>query len=421
MGFFDFIFGNKKEKERLERERLAEQERQRKAEEARIAKEREARLAENRRKEAERQARLKAEAERKQKEAIKPFVFTSNQHQRYENGMPVQGVQDCIRTVSLEINTKGCPGYQVVPGDGYIVKIFNDDLGRPQMADKPMRLYRKSQTSIELRGYPVEAQAPFGWQEIDLRDYSFIIYYENGNISKCVLHMLDRNTFIEYRQISTEEISLNGTNSQTCEAEQFALQARQAAQNGNTSLAHRTAIKALDSLVANPDQINKINDIQSFALALGKMMEGDNFSDNDTISKAVAISYYFLSRAIRECENKDPYLYVYRFSIAYEYNKAFYHLFAHSEGKHFNYSPFDVFGQTAMMTYEHHLQGMQMCDMFTEPRIGKLDNALNNIFHQHLAQYSKVDPEETKRIGNKYHDQLYSYLKGKIEGLDFDF
>lgn len=152
MGFFDFIFGNKKEKERLERERLAEQERQRKAEEARIAKEREARLAESRRKESERQARLKAEAERKQKEAIKPFVFTSNQHQRYENGMPVQGVQDCIRTVSLEINTKGCPGYQVAPGDGYIVKIFNDDLGRPQMADKPMRLYRKSQTSVELRG-----------------------------------------------------------------------------------------------------------------------------------------------------------------------------------------------------------------------------------------------------------------------------
>ena len=68
MGFLDFLFGNKKEKERLERERLAEQERQRKAEEARRAKEREARLAENRRKEAERQALLKVEAERKQKE-----------------------------------------------------------------------------------------------------------------------------------------------------------------------------------------------------------------------------------------------------------------------------------------------------------------------------------------------------------------
>ena len=70
MGFFDFIFGNKKEKERLERERLAEQERQRKAEEARIAKEREARLAENRRKEAERQARMTAQAEKQRLEKL---------------------------------------------------------------------------------------------------------------------------------------------------------------------------------------------------------------------------------------------------------------------------------------------------------------------------------------------------------------
>ena len=62
MRLLDFILGNKKEKQRLERERLAELERQHKAEEARIAKEREARLAENRRKEAERQARLKVEA-----------------------------------------------------------------------------------------------------------------------------------------------------------------------------------------------------------------------------------------------------------------------------------------------------------------------------------------------------------------------
>lgn len=61
MGFLDFLFGNKKEKERIERERQEEQERLRKAEEQRIAKEREARLAENRRKEEERLAKIEAE------------------------------------------------------------------------------------------------------------------------------------------------------------------------------------------------------------------------------------------------------------------------------------------------------------------------------------------------------------------------
>lgn len=58
MGLLDFLFGNKKEKERLERERLAEQERQRKAEEAR--------LAESRRKEAERRARIEEERRREE-------------------------------------------------------------------------------------------------------------------------------------------------------------------------------------------------------------------------------------------------------------------------------------------------------------------------------------------------------------------
>lgn len=119
------------------------------------------------------------------------------------------------------------------------------------------------------------------------------------------------------------------------------------------------------------------------------MMEGDSFTDNETISRAVAISYYFLTKAIKQCSNKDPYLFVYRFSLTYEYNKAFYSLFAHSEGEEISYSPFDIMGQSAMMAYEHHLQGMQMCDMFTEPRVGQLDNALNNIFHQIWSRYSK--------------------------------
>ena len=70
MRLLDLILGNKKEKQRLERERLAELERQHKAEEARIAKEREARLAENLRKEAERQARLRAQAEKQRLEKL---------------------------------------------------------------------------------------------------------------------------------------------------------------------------------------------------------------------------------------------------------------------------------------------------------------------------------------------------------------
>lgn len=187
---FDY-FKKKREKEEQVRLRAEEEARQRRLEQQRAARERERQLEENRRKERERQARLKAE--REQQESIQPFTFKSNCHQRYENGQPVMGLQECLRTVSVMKNTNGCPGYKLAPGIGYIVKIYNDDLGKPNMSDKPMKVVSKSADKVELRGFPIEAQSPFGWQEVDYRDYGFVIYYKNGQVEKCVLHMYDRN------------------------------------------------------------------------------------------------------------------------------------------------------------------------------------------------------------------------------------
>ena len=131
---------------------------------------------------------------------MEPFVFKSDCHQRYENGNEVMGLQQCVRTVSVEKNTNGCRGYKLNPGDGYIVKVFNDDLGKPNMSDKPMRIVSRTADKVELRGFPIEAQPPFGWQEVDYRDYGFTVYYTNGKVSKCVLHMFDRNVDLEYRK-----------------------------------------------------------------------------------------------------------------------------------------------------------------------------------------------------------------------------
>lgn len=75
MGLLDFLFGNKKEKERIEKERQAEQERQRIANEKRIAEEREARLAANKKKEEERLARLKAQKEAEEKAKSENLSF----------------------------------------------------------------------------------------------------------------------------------------------------------------------------------------------------------------------------------------------------------------------------------------------------------------------------------------------------------
>ena len=129
---------------------------------------------------------------------LQPFVFKSNHHQRYEDGKPVMGLQNCLRTVRVEKNENGCSGYQLTPGVGYIVKVFNGDLGKPNMADKPMKVVSADNEKIELRGYVVKAMTPFGWMDHDLSDYGFTVHYKNNTIEKCVLHMIDRNTNIEY-------------------------------------------------------------------------------------------------------------------------------------------------------------------------------------------------------------------------------
>lgn len=190
---FDY-FKKKREKEEQKRRREEENARLQKVEQERIARERERRLEENRKKEEKRKAEIES------RNSISPFTFKSNCHQRYESGTPVQGLQECGRTVSVIKNTNGCPGYRLEAGVGYIVRIFNDDLGKPNMSDKPMKVIRKAENIIELRGFLIEAMSPFGWQEVDYSDYGLTVYYTNGNISKCVLHMYDRGVDLEYRQ-----------------------------------------------------------------------------------------------------------------------------------------------------------------------------------------------------------------------------
>ncbi|MFI3297879.1 MAG: hypothetical protein R3Y59_09720 [bacterium] len=144
--------------------------------------------------------------------SFSPFVFKSNQHQRYEQGNTVGDEQNCIRTVTVEKNTNGCKGYNLEAGRGYIIKIYNDELGKPNMSDKPMDLISLSEEKAVFRGFPIEAMGPFGWQEVDYRDYGFTVYYTNGEVSKCILHMHDRNIDIEYKFNTSTTATSNKTN-----------------------------------------------------------------------------------------------------------------------------------------------------------------------------------------------------------------
>lgn len=137
-------------------------------------------------------------SDKKQDNDIFPITFNSCIHARYERGNLIGGEQLCHRVVEIVKNTNGCKGYNIEPNRGYIVKIFNPEIGRAQMADKPMDIVSQTADCIEFRGYPLQAMGPFGWETVDYSEYGMKVHFIDGRILKCVLYMYDRDTYIEY-------------------------------------------------------------------------------------------------------------------------------------------------------------------------------------------------------------------------------
>ncbi|WP_298265949.1 tetratricopeptide repeat protein [uncultured Lutibacter sp.] len=122
------------------------------------------------------------------------FVFNSADHLRYENGRHVSGPHGgAPRAVKVEPNITG--------NVGYTVTMFNTD-GQyvVQMAPKQMKIIQQTTDKIILRGYGYDN---FG---SSFADYGLSIYYKNGIVEKCILHMHDRNIDIEYLKSDSQTI-----------------------------------------------------------------------------------------------------------------------------------------------------------------------------------------------------------------------
>lgn len=476
MGLLDFIFGNKKkEQERLRleeeahqkaleieqvkrEEELREQERRKKwfEENQKNAEERKAKTdalreklkevspeveawkkakadeEESRRKEQERQARLRAE--REQAESIQPFTFKSNCHQRYENGTPVKGLQECLRTVSVVKNTDGCPGYKLQPGIGYIVRIYNDDLGKPNMSDKPMGVVRKTDTSIELRGFPIEAQSPFGWQEVDYRDYGFVVYHKNGQVEKCVLHMYDRNVRIEYMKrenLSQKETIVESSSNpsakvnstKTTETELLVQEALSHLSAGNDGDAvYHPLYKAWRSFQQNPEQLKHIKDFGKYGMGLMIFLSYGTVSDIDDHQQIASVSYLFLSKAIHNSQ-QNVNLYKNRLILMISNHEAFEYTVSSvvNKGEGFmfmNLTPFKARDAMFKMEFADLLRGPQLLsiDMLAQ-RYMDLQNKISNGFFG-----PNQDNASIRDKGNALHQEILDYLEDKvINESDIDF
>jgi hypothetical protein len=154
---------------------------------------------------------------------LSDVYFVSNSHQRYENGVPVRGLQtNCKRAVKIENNIDG--------EEGYTVTIFNLDNNHPAMSSKPMKVIQQSEDKIVLRGFGYDNQRlamikMFGrhiitrsWdgsqianiKNASIDDASFVhygltVHLRYGKIIKCTLHMHDRNVNIEYYTVIVEQ------------------------------------------------------------------------------------------------------------------------------------------------------------------------------------------------------------------------
>lgn len=359
--------------------------------------------------------------------SIAPFVFESNQHQRYENGNPVQGLQECPRTIKVEKNVNGCSGYQLKNGDGYIVRMINGDTGQPQMSAKPMRVIKSTVTEVILRGYMVSAQTPFGFQDFDMSDYGLTVSLEDGKVVKCVLHMYDRNADIEYRKVLTKAFSQSSNKAsakeELTEVELYVIQALTQLGAGNDGDAvYHPLYKAWRSFQNNPDQLKKIINAGSFGKGMMIFLSYGTVTDIDDKQQLASIAYLFLSLAIQNNQN-DAHLILTRLLVMLNNREAFEYTVSSvvnkDEGMLFmNMNPFKARDAMFKMEYadlskDSHLLSV---DIFAQVYQDLRSKIQSGFFGQNKSELSIITE------GRNLHKEVTEYLVNKIlEENDIDF
>ena len=103
------------------------------------------------------------------------------------------------RRVVLKVNRNGHNAYpDIVPGDGYLFTIYNEDLGTVQLGTKPVRLVAANENCLVFRGYDIMAMGPFGLIDPGNTDYGVAVFLENKGIRKIACYRYDTKKCYEY-------------------------------------------------------------------------------------------------------------------------------------------------------------------------------------------------------------------------------
>lgn len=212
------------------------------------------------------------------------FIFKSPDHLRYENGNHVSGPHGgAARAIKVETNASG--------EETYSVTIYNLDgnhavwQNNVQMASKPMKIVKKTNEKIVLRGY---GQDMMGGQ---FSDYGLTVHFLERQVSKCVLHMYDRAVDIEY---------LKGEEDFKSEPEFVVLSRRANAQyqSENVTDGRQLLSQIYRTIKHDPIQLQNVKDFSSLGVSFLMMLDQGLSDDIDALQTMASIGYLCISKAI---------------------------------------------------------------------------------------------------------------------------
>ena len=113
------------------------------------------------------------------------------------------------RRIVIKVNRSGIGSYPTLrPGDGYLITIYNDDMGTSQLGTNPVRLVAANENYLVFRGHEVLALGPFGLINPGNTDYGFAVFLENQYIKKISLYRYDTRKSYEYANTANKRVLL---------------------------------------------------------------------------------------------------------------------------------------------------------------------------------------------------------------------
>jgi len=339
------------------------------------------------------------------------FVYKSSDHLRYENGKHVSGPHNgARRAITVQPNING--------GEGYTVTLFNLDGNHPvwrnnvQMAPKQMKIVQQSSDKIVLRGYGVDSMGS------SFADYGLTIYFLNGEVNKCILHMHDRNVDVEY-------LSENENTHKESELETICKAANAQYQNELVTNGRQLLGRIYGIVKSEPALLKDVTDYSTIGTSFLLMLDQNLTDDIDAQQFMASICYLCISKAIQK-EPNNLNLYKDRLLMLQAGHEAFQYTVMNA--LNIGSNPFSYMASMAPLQARDAMYKMEISDLELHPELYEhipLLKERKDEFDELIGRQFFM-PEKTLdnviKSGVQNHTTLFNYLENRVlveEDLDF--